>query len=68
LALVLPLEGRTMPNHSPEHLERITRVSASRRRAEKIARLISTAPPMDAQLVADLVALLDSRVADGGAR
>lgn len=35
-----------MPNHSPEHMQRITSASAAQRRAEKIARLIENAPPL----------------------
>lgn len=57
-----------MPNHSPEHMQRLASASAAHRRAAKIARLINTAPPMDGELVTQLCALLNARVADGGAR
>lgn len=57
-----------MPDHSPEHMRRLSGVSASRRRAVKIARLIESAPPLEADQVAYLCALLQARVAVGGAR
>ncbi len=56
-----------MLNHSPEHMRRLSGVSAARRRAAKIARLIETAPPLEAEQVVSLCALLNSRVAAGGA-
>lgn len=57
-----------MPNHTPEHIRKLASASASHRRAAKSARLINTAPPMDGKLVTQLCALLNARVADGGAR
>lgn len=57
-----------MPNHSPEHMRRLSGVSASRRRATKIARLIESSPPLEADLVRQLCAQLNSRVIEGGAR
>ncbi len=57
-----------MPNHSQEHMRRLSGVSASRRRAAKIARLIETAPPLEGEQVLRLCALLNARVAAGGAR
>lgn len=57
-----------MPNHSPEHMRRLSGVSASRRRADKIARLIESAPPIEADQVTYLCALLNARVAVGGVR
>ncbi len=55
-----------MPNHSPEHLQRLTQASASSRRAAKIARLIQTAPRLDPAHVTQLAVLLRARL-DGGA-
>ncbi len=56
-----------MANHSPEHMRRLSGVSAARRRAAKLTRLIETAPPLEAEQVASLCALLTSRVAASGA-
>lgn len=57
-----------MPNQTPEHMQRLAVISASRRRATKIAHLIDTAPPLEAEQVRYLCALLNTRVAAGGAR
>ena len=57
-----------MPNQTPEHMQRLAGISASRRRATKIAHLIDTAPPLEADQVRHLCALLNSRMAAGGAR
>ena len=51
-----------MPNQTPEHMQRLAGISASRRRATKIAHLIDTAPPLEADQVSTLHTLLDSRV------
>lgn len=57
-----------MPNHSPQHMRRLASISASRRRATKIAHLIETSPPLEVERVRYLCALLNGRAADGGAR
>lgn len=54
-----------MPNHTDEHMQRLADISASRRRAEKLARLIETAPPLEADRVAHLCRLLNQHVAGG---
>jgi len=56
-----------MPDHSDEHMQRLAGISASRRRASKIARLIDTAPPLEVDQVSNLHTLLDSRVVESGA-
>jgi len=58
-----------MPNHSPDHMRRITSASAATRRAAKIARLIATCPPLTDVKAAELQALLAERATpSGGAR
>ncbi len=57
-----------MPDHSPDHMRRLSGLSASRRRAAKIARLIETSPPLERDQVLRLCTLLNGRVAAGGAR
>lgn len=56
-----------MSNHTDEHMQRLAGISASRRRASKIGRLIDTAPPLEVDQVSDLHTRLDSRVVDEGA-
>ena len=58
-----------MPNHSPDHMRRITGASAAKRRATKLARLIETSPPLHREQVAQLcAALLDVQVDEEAAR
>lgn len=57
-----------MPDHSPTHMVRLTRESAAQRRAEKIARLVISAPLLSEAQVRRLQALLEARVAAGGTR
>ncbi len=58
-----------MPNHSPDHMRRITGASAAKRRATKLARLIETSPPLHCEQVAQLcAALLDVQVDEEAAR
>ncbi len=52
-----------MPNHSPEHMARLSKESASQRRADKLARLIATCPPLSEAQASRLRVLLESRVA-----
>ncbi len=56
-----------MANQTPEHMHRLAGLSASRRRATKIARLIETAPPIEPDQVRHLCALLVSRRIKDGA-
>lgn len=55
-----------MPNHTPQHMRRLSRESAAKRRASQLARLITTCPPLTEVQVAALHALLDERVATSG--
>ncbi len=57
-----------MPDHSPGHMARLTRESAAQRRADKIARLLISAPLLSEAQVRRLQALLEARVAAGGTR
>ncbi len=58
-----------MPNHSPDHMRRITGASAAKRRATKLTRLIETSPPLHHEQVAQLcAALLDVQVDEEAAR
>ncbi len=50
-----------MPDHSPEHMARLSRESASKRRAAKLARLIRTSPPIATAQAAQLHQLLQER-------
>ncbi|MGI8722599.1 MAG: hypothetical protein ACR2JG_10255 [Geodermatophilaceae bacterium] len=57
-----------MPDHSPAHMARLTRESAAQRRADKIARLLISAPLLSEAQVRRLQTLLEARVAAGGTR
>lgn len=48
-----------MPNHSPEHLRRITDESRAARRTTKIAQLIKTSPPLHPEQADRLRHLID---------
>ena len=50
-----------MPDHTPEHMARLTRHSAAARRAHKIARLLETAPTFTPEQVALRVQLVNRR-------
>lgn len=55
-----------MPNHSPEHMAMLSRESAAKRRATKLAQLIRTAPPLSKAETCRLQALLEELAADAG--
>lgn len=55
-----------MPDHTPEHLQRMAEMSAARRRAEKIASLLATAPRLEAGQVQRLHHLLEERIVSSG--
>lgn len=52
-----------MPNHTPDHMARLARASAAQRRADKVARLIVSAPPFSEAQAARLRSLLEERIA-----
>ncbi len=56
-----------MPDHSPEHMARLARESAAKRRADKLARLITSAPRLSEAQARRLHALIDTRAAGGAA-
>jgi len=56
-----------MPNHSPKHMKLLTERSAAQRRANKLAKLITTSPVLSEQQGHELHTLLDTRIAAGGA-
>ena len=55
-----------MPNHTPEHMARLTQQSAAQRRADKIARLLLSSPPLSEAQVRRLLELLAQCVAPTG--
>ncbi len=57
-----------MPDHSQTHLNRMSRKSAAKRRADKIAKLLTSSPPFSEAQGRVLQALLEARIADGAAR
>lgn len=52
-----------MPDHSPDHMARLARASAAQRRADKVARLIASAPLLSEAQAARLRSLLEEHVA-----
>lgn len=50
-----------MPDHTARHLSEMAKKSAAARRADLIARLIESAPPLSAEQVDRLRALLHQR-------
>lgn len=57
-----------MPNHSPEHLARMTGQSAAKRRADKLARLIASSPPLSEAEGRRLQSLLETRLVPDGTK
>ncbi len=57
-----------MPDHSPQHMARLARESAAKRRADKIAQLLVSSPPLNEVQGQRLQALLEARIADGAAK
>jgi hypothetical protein len=57
-----------MPDHSPQHMARLSQASAAQRRADKLARLILTSPLLSEAQGRRLQSLLEARVASGGAK
>lgn len=56
-----------MPNHSSEHMAMLSKESAAKRRATKLAQLILTSPPLSRAETCRLQALLEElAAADAG--
>lgn len=51
-----------MPNHTPEHMQRLTEASATKRRTKKISELIQTAPPIPPDQGEELRDLVQERM------
>ena len=52
-----------MPDHTPEHMARLSKESAAKRRTDKIARLIESSPVLSAEQASRLNGLISARVA-----
>lgn len=55
-----------MPNHSPQHMARLSQESAAQRRADKLAPLLTSAPVFNEAQGARLRALLETRITGPG--
>ncbi len=57
-----------MPDHSPQHMARLSQASAATRRADKLARLIASSPLLTKAQAERLQALLESRIDSGAVK
>ncbi len=57
-----------MSKHTDQHMQLLSGLSASSRRATKIAKLIETAPPLEAEQIRKLSELLYRHLNQGSSR